>query len=130
MNESGYIRSVNKYLPDAVYHWKIATQFNNGIPDCYYSGNTRDLWIEWKYVRTTRKLPDSIKPALSTLQNQWLNKRLTEGRNVAVIVGTDHGCLLFLNKAWERSKSTASLLSKKECASWIENFCSAPVKNH
>lgn len=70
--ETNFIQRVHRHLPKNIYRWKIAAAFNNGVPDCYYSGPQNDLWIEYK----------AANGRLSDLQSNWLTKRWDEGRNV------------------------------------------------
>lgn len=123
MTESTFTRKVNNCLPGDVYKWKISDRFTAGIPDSYYSGDKADLWVEYKWVK---KLPKLVKPKLSQLQRLWLNARLSEGRNVAVIVGSPQGCVLLLEGAWNDSKDPETVLTAKQIAQWITN----EVTNH
>jgi hypothetical protein len=71
--ESKFLQKINKQVTG--YKVKLNVQFNNGIPDCYYSGNVGDLWVEYKWVP---KLPvrDSteVKIDLSPAQLLWLHR--------------------------------------------------------
>jgi hypothetical protein len=122
MNESGFIQKIHKGLDKNVYAWKISDRFTAGIPDCYYSGATRDLWIEYKLIA---KLKSTTKAAnLSALQIKWLKERAAQGRNVAVIVGvgTKHGLILTGDAMFK----PLSLEDKVPCAELIEyirSFC-------
>lgn len=95
MNESKFIQRIHRRLPATIYAVKFADRFTAGIPDCWYSGSAGDLWVEYKYWT-----PGKTKPRLSKLQELWLNARHTEGRNVAVIVGSSAGGLVLRNKEW------------------------------
>ena len=123
MRESTYLRSVNKKLPGEIYVWKVADQFTSGVPDCWYSSPDGDLFVEWKYAKSLKR---QHKPQLSALQKLWLNARLAEGRNVAVIVGSPDGCLTYTNGEWNSAKKVTALLSKDETAAWI----AAQIKYH
>ena len=102
--ENKFIGRVHKQLDKicSAYHMKNHNQYIGGIPDCWYSGKSADLWIEYKYVDP---LPVNvpIRPAklLSTLQVDWLNARHTEGRNVAVIIGCKDGGVLLRHTEWD-----------------------------
>ncbi len=93
LNETGHTQVINKKVGKAnVYALKIQTMMTNGVPDCWYSGNKDDLWVEMKYIS---KLPKrdmtAIQPMLSDLQRNWLNSRYYEGRHVAVVIGSSIG---------------------------------------
>jgi hypothetical protein len=93
MNESGHTQAINKKVKAAgVYTLKIQTMMNNGVPDCWYSGNKADLWVEMKYIsKLPKKLTTEIKINLSDLQYEWLTNRYVERRNVAVVIGSEKG---------------------------------------
>ena len=89
--ENTFITSVHKHLPTKLYRMKNHNQYNGGIPDCWYSGDKADLWVEYKYKRAPGLLTASMTPDLSALQTDWLVSRYAEGRNVAVIMGSEKG---------------------------------------
>lgn len=116
MTEAQYTRSINRLLPSVVYSWKINDRFTGGIPDAWYSGPGGDLWVEYKYVQ---KFGKTIKPNLSKLQTSWLNNRAKEKKDVAVIVGSPQGSIVFEN-SWDiKSTVPDTLLTKKEVAKYI-----------
>jgi hypothetical protein len=88
MNESKFTTKFNKGLPEDIHIWKISDRFSKGVPDCYYSGSSGDLWIEYKYEKNglaKQKKRAEYYPNLSMLQKIWLESRYKQGRNVAVI---------------------------------------------
>jgi len=115
MNESTFTRNVNRCLPKQIYVWKVSDRFTAGIPDSWYSGRN-DLWVEWKFAKT---MPKSVLPKLSALQKKWLNNRYSQGRNVAVIVGSPAGSLVFTNGEWNNKKNSDCLLNKHELVEWL-----------
>lgn len=116
MRESTYTRSIKRLLPASVYAWKINDRFTAGIPDSYYSA-VSDLWVEYKWAKS---IPASHGPKLSALQRHWLNARSTEGRHVAVIVGSPAGAMLFEDGAWNTAQPRPScLLSPRDVVAWI-----------
>jgi len=119
MNESTYTRSVNKHLPASVYSWKVSDRFTAGIPDAWYSGLQCDLWIEFKYLH--KMLRSKVKPKLSALQSKWLGERYTQGRNVAVVVGSPQGAIIYEYGEWDNGKEPEDLITKKQLAAWITN---------
>ncbi len=122
--ETTFINALHRKLPTSVYHMKNNNPYTGGIPDCYYSGQSGDLWIEFKYL-PTMPVRAEVHPAklLSALQMEWLNGRYAEGRNVAVIIGAPKGGVLLVDRAWEMSLSPqlfASLIrSKDDLIEWI-----------
>lgn len=119
--ETVYIASVHKHLK-TVYKEKMNNPFRSGTPDVWYSGSKGDLWIEYKYEPTVPKTRE-ISPRLSPAQAMWLDCRCAEGRNVAVVVGTPKGGVIFVDYAWNYpttpSEFTANLLPASEIAAWI-----------
>ena len=94
--------------------------FNSGQADVWYSGK-KDLWIEYKFIAVPKR-PNTVidlinKPpkgdsVISTLQQQWLHDRHSEGRNVGVIVGSKEGGVWFKGLEW------ATLYTAAEFSSW------------
>lgn len=124
MSESGQTYAINKKVRAAgVYALKLQTMGNNGIPDCYYSGNKADLWVEMKYI-SDKALPKKektlIQPMLSDLQYNWLIERGNEGRNVAVIIGSSIGWVIY--PIWDRPIYKTELnMTRNEVIEWIIN---------
>lgn len=83
-----------------IYPLKLSLSGANGTADCWYSGYKRDLWSEHKFLKT---LPPKIDPLklLTKLQQDWLERRYEEGRNVAVIIGSPKGCVILRGLAWK-----------------------------
>ncbi len=97
----------------------------SGPWDCWYSGLKKDLWIEYKWYPTA----DIIKPHLPELsghQRDWGNARLDEGRNLAVIVGTPKGGVLYTHGEWNHPTPPKifreKLTTRKDLALWIEGI--------
>ena len=93
----------------------------NGIPDCYFSGDKGDLWAEMKYISTVPKRDTTlIYPNLSELQKKWLNNRYDEGRNTCVILGSPIGCYVFTDKTWTNGITRNHLVTPRlEVIEWI-----------
>ncbi len=107
MNEHSYIDSVTKKLKPS-YQWKINDSFAAGIPDSFYEGKVRDLWVEYKYIgkfpkRDTTYI-DLTNPNkfLSKQQQLWIKRRHYVRRDVWVIVGSEHGACIFEGLDWEQ----------------------------
>lgn len=122
--ESKFLQKINKQVTG--YKVKLNVQFNNGIPDCYYSGSAGDLWVEYKWIP---KLPvrnsTEIKIDLSPAQLLWLHGRCKEGRNVAVIVGSPEGCVILTDCRWEQPLTSEQfrnlMVQPTEASVWINH---------
>lgn len=120
--ESKFIQKINKLVTG--YKVKLNVQFNNGIPDCYYSGDKGEAWIEYKWVP---KLPvragTEVHIDLSPGQLLWLHGRCKEGRNIAVIVGSPEGCVVLTDCRWEKPVSAEQfrnlMVSPADASVWI-----------
>ena len=127
--ETRFIGGVHKHLP-STYTEKMSNPWRSGTADVWYSGNKGDLWVEYKFIE---KLPRNaeILPDLSPQQLRWLNNRFDEGRNVAVIVGTPTGGVIYREKEWAQPLSRdvfeKRILSRTELAQWI--FSQAGAKH-
>lgn len=111
--ENTFIASLHRRLPalGELYREKMANPYRGGTADVWYSAK-RDLWVEYKFI-VVPKRPDTIidliggkKPMLSALQQEWLNSRFDEGRNVWVIVGCKEGGVVFCGKSWMKPITT------------------------
>lgn len=132
--ETTFINSVHRHLPADFYRMKNHNQYNGGIADCWYSGVSGDLWVEYKFLSLPKRqntlisLVDGKNPPLSRLQQQWLCDRKKEGRNVFVIVGAKNGGVIFTSpEEWAASftaqQFTALLMDRKAIAGRIFEFC-------
>ena len=93
-----------------------------GVPDYWYSGPRGDLWVEAKWLpKIPVKAP--IRATLSALQTAWLNARLAEGRNVAVMIGCPEGVYLMRDGEWNQevpaSHFRANLITREGMATFI-----------
>lgn len=121
--ENTFIGSVHKkFSGDKPYFEKMYNPLRSGTPDVYYSGVLGDLWVEYKFIP---RIPRSaeILPDLTPRQRRWLNDRFAEGRNVAVVLGTPDGGVIYRNQEWNTPLSSTELsarvLSRAEVAQWI-----------
>ena len=122
--ETTFIASVHKLLPKNIYRMKNNNAYTGGIPDVWYSGMYGDLWVEYKYIpKLPVRVPIDPMKLLSALQQAWLRDRKMEGRNVAVIIGSPKGGVVFENLEWEASLTTLKfnslMQSKQTLADWI-----------
>jgi hypothetical protein len=116
------MNSVHKHLRD-VHFEKHNNPFRSGTADVWYSGRKADLWVEYKFVEIPVRGATDLPIDLSARQLNWLRGRLSEGRNVAVIVGCKEGGVLLQNRAWEALFTAASfqplVRSRQFLADWI-----------
>lgn len=119
--ENTFIASVHRLIP-SVYAEKMNNPYRGGTADVWYSGSDGDLWVEYKYLE---RIPRSAKilPDLTPQQARWLNNRYSEGRNVAVVLGTPTGGVIYREQDWMVEYDQASLLarvrSRSDLAQWI-----------
>lgn len=122
--ETTFIGSVHKHLPKKPHREKNNNPYSSGTADVWYSGNSHDLWVEYKFII---KLPSHgttlIKADLSALQAKWLDERYDEGRNIAVVIGCPEGGIILREKSWlkpiTQEQFKRHLLTRKELAEWI-----------
>ena len=120
MTEAGFTRYIMTRVSKKIYTWKIANMYQNGVPDCYFSGPKGDLWVEMKYITAPKRETTFFKPKLAPLQLQWLNARQDEGRNVGLVLGSNIGCWIYRNN-FEKPMCKSNLsLTRKEIIKWIE----------
>ena len=119
--ENRFIGSVHRYLP-RTYAEKMNNPWRAGTADVWYSGDRGDLWVEYKFIE---RIPRSaeILPDLTPRQKRWLNNRYDEGRNVAVVLGTPTGGVIYRNKEWMRPLDHVTfaglIVPRDEIARWI-----------
>lgn len=109
--ETTFIKSVHRHLPKGLYAIKNHNIYNSGQPDCWYSGNAADLWIEYKFIVIPKRPNTLITFELSELQKNWLRSRHAEGRSVGVIVGCKEGGVFLAGESWG-SEITADYFRK------------------
>lgn len=130
MNEHSYIKSVHaqlKKLPEyrEIDVWKINDNWKGGCADALYDGPAEDLWIEYKFIKAPKRPATLCIPALSTQQNHWLTSRYNNGRNIAVIIGSIDGGIIFTEPSDWNSGSydfLAKTRSTKTIAASIMSF--------
>ena len=119
--ENRFIESVHRHLP-RTYAEKMNNPWRAGTADVWYSGDRGDLWIEYKFIERVPRSAE-ILPDLTPRQKRWLNNRFNEGRNVAVVLGTPTGGVIYRNKEWMRPLDHVTLagliVPRDEIARWI-----------
>lgn len=125
MNEGRFItrihQKVKRHVP-GLFFVKIKMLYVAGIPDCYYSGNGGDVWVEYKYLNSTPKRSEfQLSHEVTALQRDFLSGRQAEGRQVGLIVGTPDGAAIYVDREWEsqRFKAPEKWLSDKEVIQWL-----------
>ena len=120
--ETTYYQSIHRLLSREIHREKMCNPFLAGTPDVWYSAPATDMWVEYKWIP---KIPRSnaIAVGLTPRQTFWLDARLSEGRNVAVILGSPDGAVIYTGGAWHASLNTqqvASILrTRHEVAAFI-----------
>ena len=128
--ENTFRASVHKHLLKGLYHVKMNNGYVAGIPDDWYSNDRGDLWVEYKFLtRIPTRVDVCLVPLkrssgdLSVLQEEWLNKRYEEGRNVAVVVGCKEGGVIMRDQEWLWSYTPQMfrdrLVPRQGIAQWI-----------
>jgi hypothetical protein len=124
MNESAFTRKIHKMLP-SIYCWKISDRYTAGIPDAYYSGALRDLWVEYKFEKKPRMKSGMIlPPKLTELQKKWLSARHEELRAVCVVQGFADGTALIIPAPrWTELQNPSNLVPHSAVAEFIRCHC-------
>ena len=104
-----------------------ASLTHGGTPDRYYDGPKRDLWVEYKMLKS---MPRSgyVIGNLTELQKLWLRRRYEHSLpepNVAVVVGlpTKTACIQRIEMDWTTGTPIFVAVQLKEVAAWINVFC-------
>ena len=91
-----------------------------GIPDFYYDGPVRDLWVEFKVVKSS-KIP--VIANYSTAQLMWLLRRSEIGGNAIGIVEMPDKRITIQVTPDDRRLGTCVLMDIKDAIQWVVNFC-------
>lgn len=124
MNEHSFVRSIHNALHPDVYKWKIHDTYTGGVPDAFYSGPARSLFVEYKYIKNLPKKDNTVlKHSLSKLQAAWLNK-VKHATPVALILGVEDTAIIIID---DFSVSISKMhylqlcIPRKQIAEWIYN---------
>lgn len=136
--EKDLIKAVNKPLPKSIHHQSMtgASMTHNGIPDQYYDGSLRDLWIEYKMLSAMPRsglvgfVDKKKRGCYSPLQYEWMERRyrnsLPHGRpNVVGIVGLPNRTAVIQTTPaeWREGSPITSALPLEAISAWITEFC-------
>lgn len=91
VNETGFIKKVNKSLSTNIYKWKINDPYHGGVPDVYYSGPAGMCFVEYKYKPKLPARPSSkLDFGLSKQQELWLTNQVKNQVSVYVLAGCEN----------------------------------------
>lgn len=124
--ENVFRGGVHRHIPaGALYHMKTNNPYLAGPPDDWYSGRRADLWVEYKWIPTITPA-QCLRPALTALQQQWINGRYEEGRSVWVIVGCKDGGVIHRDQEWDTPTSVDEfrrrIITRAEIAKHILDY--------
>ena len=126
MNEHGFVRSVHRQLSPNVFVWKINDKYAGGVPDAFYAGLARCLFVEYKYVKLPKRSTTLVKTSLSEQQKLWLDRMSGMDKHVALVIGSSLGTII-IDKGWDNPIPTELFrqhaMSPKAVAQWISAFC-------
>lgn len=117
MNEHTYIDSISRHIIDP-HQWKINDMYATGVPDSFYEGSERDLWVEYKHIKPFPKKPTTLidltnpKYYLSKKQQLWITRRHSIRKDAWVIVGSEHGGVIFRDLGWQKPFSASEFLER------------------
>jgi|TARA_B100000073_G_scaffold345549_1_gene354866 hypothetical protein len=90
VNETGFIKKVNRSLSTNIYKWKINDPYHGGVPDVYYSGPAGMCFVEYKYKPKLPARPSSkLDFGLSKQQELWLTNQVKNQVSVYVLAGCE-----------------------------------------
>ena len=126
MNEHGFVRSVHRQLSPDIFVWKINDKYAGGVPDAFYAGPARCLFIEYKYVKLPKRDTTLVKTSLSEQQKLWLDRMSGMDKHVALVIGSVLGNII-IDKNWDYPVTSELFrrhaVSTKAVAQWISAFC-------
>lgn len=136
MTESTLIKAVNRGIPKSIHHQSMtgATMTSNGVPDRYYDGPRRDLWVEFK-LRTAMPrdglvggVDNSKNGCYRTLQYEWMLRRWGNcfgvRSNVIGVIGLPNKMAVIQTEPeqWMHGSPVQAAVSIREVSEWIIAF--------
>lgn len=128
MDEHGFIRYLHSKLDPKLIRWKIHDTFAGGVPDAFYMGERSTLWVEYKYVKTLPKRPDTkLSTCLTVSQQLWLDDLHRCKQPCALIIGNGQRAVILVNGQWNSDVSKQYFVdhsvSRLEAVDWIHKQC-------
>lgn len=128
MNEHSFVRSIHSKLPKSIYRWKINDSNQMGVADAFYSGPHGFVFVEYKYLpRLPTRNTTIINFGISPAQQLWLRGRHLDNIDIAVIVGSPQGVVVFEGLGWDKTLNRGEiemLLNPMSYAvTWIQQQC-------
>lgn len=141
MKEKDLIRAVKAKVSSAVYHHSntFSSMTSNGIPDSYFDGPERDLWVEWKQIVNWPRdglvggVAADKRGCFTPQQYDWMTRRWQRGGNVIGVVGLPDGCAVVLHTPTEWQDKVAwepRVLGRADVARTITEFCTQGIPCH
>lgn len=126
--ENTFIAGVHKQMPSDIYKEKMSNPYRGGTPDVYYEARFQ-LWAEYKFIEVPKRADTLIKPNLSELQLDWLQRCYDNGHKCRVIVGSRAGGVMLAAPGnWKygitAGEYMASIKTKKEIADILSSIVS------
>lgn len=117
---------MHRQLSPDIFVWKINDKYAGGVPDAFYAGPARCLFIEYKYVKLPKRDTTLVKTSLSEQQKLWLDRMSGMDKHVALVIGSVLGTII-IDKDWDYPIPTELFrqhaMSTKAVAQWISAFC-------
>lgn len=140
MIEKALIKAINRKLPKSIHHQSMTfgSMSMNGTPDQYYDGPSRDLWVEYKMLKSMPRsglvggVDAKKQGCYSPLQFDWMERRYIHARsllpvpNVIGIVGLPNRTVVVQTTPteWREGSSISKAISLEEVITCITVFCS------
>lgn len=126
--ENVFIGAVHKHMPADVYKEKMSNPYRGGTPDVFYEAR-HQAWGEYKFIEVPKRADTLIKPNLSALQLDWLQRCYANGHRCFVIIGSRAGGVMLQSPGvWSHGLSAGefmeSIKTKKEIADLITSIVS------
>ncbi len=126
--EASWVRKLNKQSPlKNIYSFGSTGTYTSGVPDRYYEGTKKMLWVEFKHIQKETHMFNAQK-SITPLQRHWLIRNWKAGHapHVIVGVGTKWGFILDRPIDWETywtpEHYQQKILSVFEIAQYLEKF--------
>lgn len=126
MRERDLYRAVDRHLPATLFRQSMtgAAMTGTGVPDRYYDGVIRDLWVEYKMLRAVPR-SGTVIGAYSARQLLWMQRRWEAGHNVLGVVGLPTGmaCIQSCPGEWLHGTDVNAAVPLNKVSEWIAVYC-------